>query len=198
MSHEVISYLLKNKNMKKRLQFQLVLQCAPFLKRLRAVCIINLQSILCAELDEILGGTDICYAILNQDKGRCLVLFYREQAFADYLNRSDIKEFLGGYGYVSFQIMDVLTYLRKRVELFNRDVQKFPHEMGAILGYPIADVAGFIDFKGQKFLLSGYWKVYDNLQQASRTFQLYDHAKNCALNEFVAGKPIEEISHDHI
>jgi len=194
MSHEVMSYLLKNKNIKKRLQFRLVLQCAPFLKGLRAVCIINLQCILCAEMNEILGDTHICYTILNQDKDRCLVLFYREQAFSDHLNRSDVKEFLGGYGYDSFQIMDVLAYLRKRVEWFHRDVQKFPHEMGAILGYPIADVTGFINFKGQKFLLSGYWKVYDNLQQAGRTFQLYDHAKSCALNEFVSGKPIEEIA----
>lgn len=194
MSHEVISYLLKNKNMKKRLQFQLVLQCAPFLKRLRASCIINLQRMLCSELDETLSDTDISYVVLSEEGDRCLVLFFRENDFLEYLNLSEVKRFLESYGYETFAIADVLAHLQKRIGKFFHDEQKFPHEMGVVLGYPVEDVKGFIEFGGQGCLLSGYWKVYDNLQQAKRTFGMYDYAKVCAVNEFVAGKPIAEIA----
>lgn len=193
MPLEVISYLLNNKNLKKRLQFQLVLQCAPFLKGLRAACIISLSNVLCAELEETLESTDICYSVLNNAKGKSLVLFYREAAFVQYLNQTDVKEFLSQYGYELFQVVDVLFHLKKRIALFFGDDQKFPHEMGVVLGYPIADVEGFIEFGGQNCLLTGYWKVYGNLQQAKHIFGMYDHAKTCAVNEFVAGKPIEEI-----
>ena len=194
MSHEVISYLLNNKNLKKRLQFQLVLQCAPFLKGLRAACIISLRGELCAELAETLKDTDICYAILNQAGDRYLVLFYREEAFTAYLNHSEVKEFLYRYGYDNCVIDNVMNHLKKRIALFFGDDEKFPHEMGVVLGYPIADVEGFIAYGGRNCLFSGYWKVYDNLQQAKRTFGMYDRAKVCAVNEFVAGKPIEKIA----
>jgi len=194
MSHEVVTYLLKNKNYRKRLQFRLVLQCAPFLKGLRAACIISLGHALCAEIKEALKDTDISYVILNKAGERCLVLFYRTAAFETYLNRPEVKEFLQEYGYDTFQVEDILIHLRERIALFFDDEEKFPHEMGVILGYPTADVAGFIEYDGQNYLLSGYWKVYGNLQHARRTFGMFDRAKVCAVNEFVAGKSIEEIA----
>ena len=37
---------------------------------------------------------------------------------------------------------------------------KFPHEIGIFLGYPLADVAGFIRNKGRNCKCIGTWKVY--------------------------------------
>ena len=47
----------------------------------------------------------------------------------------------------------------------------------ALLGYPLADVEGFMENNGENFLCSGYWKVYANAEEAKRTFQLYDKAR---------------------
>ena len=43
MPAEVLSYFLKNSNQKLRLKFQIVLQCAPFLKGLKISCVISVE-----------------------------------------------------------------------------------------------------------------------------------------------------------
>ena len=50
---------------------------------------------------------------------------------------------------------------------------EFPHEMGYFLGYPYADVAGFIRQHGKDYLAKGQWKVYEDLPGALRTFERY-------------------------
>ncbi len=48
---------------------------------------------------------------------------------------------------------------------------EFPHEIGLVLGYPPADVSGFIRHKGANFLACGGWKAYSDPEAALRTFQ---------------------------
>ncbi len=48
---------------------------------------------------------------------------------------------------------------------------EFPHEIGLVLGYPPADVAGFIEHKGAGFVACGGWKAYANPESALQTFQ---------------------------
>ena len=62
------------------------------------------------------------------------------------------------------------------------------------LGYPVADIRGFIENEGRKYLMIGYWKVYSNLSQARMIFKEYDRAKECAVQEYLTGKSIREIS----
>ena len=64
----------------------------------------------------------------------------------------------------------------------------FPHEIGAFLGYPVNDVRGFIQNEGKGCLMTGYWKVYENLAGAKMIFNKYDRAKDSAVNEFLTGK----------
>ena len=51
---------------------------------------------------------------------------------------------------------------------------EFPHEIGLFLGYPIEDVKGFRKFGGSDCKMCGYWKVYDDVEQARRIFDSYD------------------------
>ena len=44
---------------------------------------------------------------------------------------------------------------------------EFPHELGYILEYPLRDVEMYIKNQGQNSLMTGYWKVYDNLEKAN-------------------------------
>ena len=56
------------------------------------------------------------------------------------------------------------------------------------------DVEGFIQNRGENCLLSRYWKVYSNRQQAERIFRLYDAAKEQALWEIVNGLPLYQVA----
>lgn len=47
----------------------------------------------------------------------------------------------------------------------------FPHEVGYLLGYPVADVAGFINHAGKNCLISGPWKVYQDRDRALALFE---------------------------
>lgn len=46
----------------------------------------------------------------------------------------------------------------------------FPHEIGFFLGYPYADVSGFIEHGGRDFILMGAWKVYGDVEGALAAF----------------------------
>ena len=79
MPVEVISFLLDSEDERKRLEFQMVLQCAPLLKGIKVACIINIDRRHVGELNDILKGTDIEYMILMVREGKCLSVFYRRR-----------------------------------------------------------------------------------------------------------------------
>lgn len=193
MPVEVVSYMLSNKDIRKRLQFQIILQCAPFLKRIKIASITNIDKKYCKELESVLAGTDIEYKILTVHKGRCLVFFYRREEFAAYLNRKEVREFLEYYGYEISTVDQVLQRLSARVCQYSCNTDCFPHEIGAFLDYPIDDVRCFIEQGGKGCLMTGYWKVYNNPEKAQMTFLAYDKAKTSAINEFLVGKTIQDI-----
>lgn len=197
MPIEVVSYMLKSENMSKRLQFQLILQCAPFLKGIKVACITNVGKDICQELQHVLKGTGIEYKVLTVRKGRCLMFFFRREAFRVYLERKDIREFLSLYGYEyeasSADVDRILQRLSARVCRYSREDIEFPHEIGAFLDYPLEDVKGFIRHGGRNSLITGYWKVYGNPEKAQMIFLAYDKAKTSAVNEFLAGKHIRDI-----
>ena len=53
---------------------------------------------------------------------------------------------------------------------------------------------GFIERDGRGEILSGYWKVYHNPGKAQLIFQAYDKARISAVNEFLTGKPMQDIA----
>ena len=93
-----------------------------------------------------------------------------------------------------FPAEKMLERLSQRVKDFSEKGMGFPHEIGMFLGYPVADIRGFIENEGRKYLMIGYWKVYSNLSQARMIFKEYDRAKECAVQEYLTGKSIREIS----
>ena len=145
MPTEVLSYYLKNKDRKVRLGFQVILQCAPFLKGLKVSGLISMENESYSELEEMFSGMEINFYKLSCSEGTAQ-----------------------GIG--------------------------FPHEIGAFLGYPTADVQSFIEKEGRDFIMTGYWKVYSNPEKARMIFHEYDRAKVCAVNEYLDGKNIREIA----
>lgn len=194
MSTEMLSYFLKNEDVKTRLGFQIALQCAPFLKGLKVSCLITMDSKSYGELDEVFSGIGIAWQKLSESDGRCLVLFYRAGQLREYLLRPEIYKLLCEYGYEGMDPEEMIGRLADRVGDISAKGLGFPHEIGAFLGYPIEDVRGFIENQGRKCLMTGYWKVYGNPASARMLFKEYDRAKDCAVNEFLTGKTIREIA----
>ena len=195
MSKEVVSYMLSGMDNMKSLQVQLILQCAPFLKGIKIACILNITEENSRELYEILEGTGIKFKILTRNHGKCLVLLYRRESFSRYLKRTDVREFLGSYGYEDVEPEKMLERLSKRVCQYSDGEICFPHEIGAFLDYPIDDVKCFIEKDGKDSLFSGYWKVYNNPGRAKMIFWAYDKAKTSAVNEYLIGKNIRDIGY---
>ena len=194
MSKEVVSYMLSGMDNMKSLQVQLILQCAPFLKGIKIACILNITEENSRELYEILEGTEIKFKILTRNHGKCLVFLYRRESFSRYLKRTDVREFLGSYGYEDVEPEKMLERLSKRVCQYSDGEICFPHEIGAFLDYPIDDVKCFIEKDGKDSLFSGYWKVYNNPGRAKMIFWAYDKAKTSAVNEYLVGKSIRDIA----
>ena len=195
MSKEVVSYMLSGMDNMKSLQVQLILQCAPFLKGIKIACILNITEENSRELYEILEGTGIKFKILTRNHGKCLVLLYRRESFSRYLKGTDVREFLGSYGYEDVEPEKMLERLSKRVCQYSDGEICFPHEIGAFLDYPIDDVKCFIEKDGKDSLFSGYWKVYNNPGRAKMIFWAYDKAKTSAVNEYLIGKNIRDIAY---
>ena len=195
MSKEVVSYMLSGMDNMKSLQVQLILQCAPFLKGIKIACILNITEENSRELYEILEGTGIKFKILTRNHGKCLVFLYRRESFSRYLKRTDVRDFLGSYGYEDVEPEKMLERLSKRVCQYSDGEICFPHEIGAFLDYPIDDVKCFIEKDGKDSLFSGYWKVYNNPGRAKMIFWAYDKAKTSAVNEYLIGKSIRDIAY---
>lgn len=140
MPTEVLSYYLKNKDRKVRLGFQVILQCAPFLKGLKVSGLISMENESYSELEEMFSGMEINFYKLSCSEGKCLVLFYRPKELEEYMNQPKLRELIGQYGYKESNIEEMHAHLSERICECTAQGIGFPHEIGAFLGYPTADV----------------------------------------------------------
>jgi hypothetical protein len=100
-----------------------------------------------------------------------------------WLNMPQVRELLAEYGYTDgMSIRDKLQRLAGRMSC-----EGFPHEIGAFLGYPVEDIRGFINNSGKNCLLCGYWKVYENADEARRIFKIYDRCRNILFDRLNLG-----------
>ena len=90
MPVEVVSYMLSNKDIRMRIGFQLILQCAPFLKGIKVASITNVDRRHLKEFWRVLDGTGIDAKILTVSQERCMVFIYRETALKEYLRRREV------------------------------------------------------------------------------------------------------------
>lgn len=194
MTAEVVTYMASNQNMEQRIQFELVAQCAPFLKGMRTASVLNVEKSWVRKLYRLIEGTDISCRILVVRGERCLALFYRKHELAERFSVQEVREFLMEYGYEEEELERKITRLSMRMNRYSKNEIAFPHEIGVFLDYPLKDVKAFIKNNGKRSLLTGYWKVYHNPERARLTFLAYDKAKDSAVNEFLIGKSVSEIA----
>lgn len=179
---------------KMRVSMELVLHCAPILKDVKPANIVTVTPDKFKLYVKLLAGTGISWMLLNVNAQRAILYLFRRERLERYLADKDIEDFLAKYGYHGGALEDKLARLANRVAGFGDGKVEFPHEIGIFLGYPLWDVEGFLRNNGENSIGNGYWKVYDDLAGALRTFESFDRSREQAMEELVEGKSIREIA----
>jgi hypothetical protein len=89
----------------------------------------------------------------------------------DYLNNFNYHK--------DMNFNECLAHLKERFE------NLCPHEIGIFLGIPLGDVITFIEQPKRECLLSGYWKVYSNPEEAKDIFKKYDMVKSNIISNIL-------------
>ena len=150
-------------------QMEIAWQCAPVLTGVKPSNILTLKNV---------SGV------------RKVWLIYREEEILEILGKKEYSEFLDTLGYRGFEFPQMLQIMNLRFEGYQHGSAEFPHELGIFLGYPLADVKGFIEHNGKDFLYQGYWKVYENVEERKKMFSIYNVVKEEFIREMQAGKDL--------
>ena len=126
---------------------------------------------------------DSSMEILLETKLYDLLFCYQEERLVYELENIKNSDMLSEYTSLT-KIQDKIDLLKEKMHTYWAIGSDFPHEVGLFLGYPVWDVKGFIEHKGQQYKLCGYWKVYDDVPGALCKFEEYDWIKKCALERF--------------
>ena len=116
--------------------------------------------------DTFLRKKGILLTVLRCGDKRALLYLCRRRQLQQDLARPGVTAFLSAYGYQDTQPEKALEKLRSRLQ----ECPRFPHEIGLFLGYPLGDVAGFIQHRGKNCKCCGCWKVYCNEREARKRF----------------------------
>ena len=141
----------------------------------------------------------ITFDILSENVGvnKALIYVYRRD-LEKILNRDEIRSFLLNHGYLiddneivgGVNCENIILQLKKKFEKLNQ----FPHEIGIFLGYPIGDVKGFIENHGCNCKCTGYWKVYCNEEEATKTFRKYKKCRDIYMNLWISGRSVMQLT----
>jgi len=189
------------------LENYLIEYCSPTLASLKSGSLFNCKCSQDAVLDEsisgwnsILSSRGIRIHLLRRTDTTALIYVYRQSSLEDTLSDPEIRAFLNRYGYhacsccngcISDQcsIENCLKHLEARITCGDGSSEmKFPHEIGIFLGYPLADVAGFIRNKGRNCKCIGTWKVYGDASYASKAFARFNKCSDVYSRLWKSGR----------
>ena len=175
-------------------ELRLIIQNAAVLKGKRISGMLFLNDKELAIISMKLHNTNISLIILCTCKKRHLVMVYRAKELEEHLRSKEVSDYLREFGYRRDDFISNLIRLHQRMNGFYNKMKEFPHEVGVFLGYPICDIKGFLENKGERYLHSGYWKIYGNLEETRKKFLSYDEARETAIDEFLSGRELESIA----
>lgn len=158
-------------------------QCAPVIFGVKPSNLLIIDKVYAKALKSLIESTGLKARCFDHRSEKQVWFLFREDALWKQLTDPDNRSFMRDYGYTAdMDLEDMLGYAARRFRLYKNGQINFPHEMGIFLGYPLGDVKGFIRHKGRNCLCTGYWKVYENEQQALETFRLYSKVKKITMD----------------
>lgn len=162
----------------------LISHCAPTLARHKCGSLFTwrgcpgIPSSHCvAETDEALSHKGVRLCILKKSQQNCLVYVYRPLSLEERLADPEVRHFLNKLGYTGASLSEDIRFLAHKITYES----EFPHEIGIFLDYPLHDVIGFIENRGNDYCCLGCWKAYSNEQEARKRFRLYEKCRQVYL-----------------
>ena len=140
-------------------------------------------------LNQSLGKKGLRILPLRWREGKALLYLFRPKMLRRDLMNPLAGRILSECGYTCTDTNVCLARLIARL----RTEPDFPHEIGLFLGYPPADVDGFMHRK-EDFKLSGLWKVYDDVEGAIRQFARCRHCTEVYLNCLARGFSLDRLA----
>lgn len=174
----------------------MVTYCAPTLAALKPASLFCYPVENPADLDRQLARwtpwlaqRGLTLRVLRRDGQRALIYLCHRRLLQAVLDREDSAAFLRRYGYRNLEPDAALDRLRERI----REAERFPHEIGLFLGYPLEDVIGFIENQGRNSKYTGYWQVYGDVDQALRQFARFRKCHQVYDRLWRLGRPVEQM-----
>ncbi|WP_307745320.1 DUF3793 family protein [uncultured Phascolarctobacterium sp.] len=171
----------------------LAFHCAPALAGIKPANLVSCPTVsmpvvapLLTVYTEQFADRGIAFEVLCHCTARTLILVYQPRQLEALLQKHEVSCYLKELGYKTDSVHSLLRQLGSRVSCSN----DFPHEIGIFLGYPLADIKGFIENKGQNCKCSGYWKVYDDVEHARCLFDAYNKCRDRLLKAVAEGVPL--------
>lgn len=178
------------------LEKYLIEHCSPTLASIKTA---NLFSI-SADTFDLMGNLSrwndrlkrkgVSMEILFSGERRVLIYVYREDMLKRDLNTKCVREFMIECGYQEKSVKGYIDHLKTRLG----ETDKFPHEIGLFLGYPLGDVIGFIENRGKNSKFGGYWKVYCNEQETKKLFANFNKCRDVYKQLFDQGKTVWQLT----
>ena len=123
---------------------------------------------------------------------RVLIYVYRAAFLEKDLCDEDASMILKERGYDVTDMSKCIRCLCKRLSQVGSGID-FPHEIGLFLGYPVEDVKGFIEHKGECSKCTGCWKVYGDVRLAEKTFARFKKCTNNYLEKYRSGATLDAL-----
>lgn len=182
----------------KGFDFSLAQHCTPAMCGLKVSNLMSFDRERYPNLEELLE--DVCRRckhtfsaqVVKENCKRCWVLIYREEQLRRHLAKKENQDLMRQFGYQGeCNLCQYIEYLKEKLK-----GEKFPHEIGVYLGYPKNDILHFVAGSKPKYV--GYWKVYDDVEAAKRTFHSYESVREKVLSEMESGMRLEDCIKDYI
>lgn len=177
----------------------LVRQCAPTLAGLKPGSMFCFQNPApevsrqkVRQWNERLAPLGLTVKILLERTGSnsVIVYVYRRIHLERLLADCGCQDFLRSTGYTQTGLDGLLAQLSQRLQT----QPEFPHEIGVFLGYPLRDVVGFIENRGQNFTCCGFWKSYGDPAEMQACFACYRRCIQTYVTMFEQGVPIDALA----
>ena len=170
--------------------------CAPTLAAIKTGSLFNCAFESHQEMTENLRTLNLCLLRkgvtalpLRYRDGKALIYLCRIEMLEADLRDPQAEAILRKNGYPEGTPIQRVSHLIRRL----RDCETFPHEIGLFLGYPPADVQGFIEGKTCK--CTGLWKVFESDEEAARRyFARCRHCTNAYLQRSREGWSLSRLT----
>ncbi len=140
-----------------------------------------------------LAAYGVRLAWLARKPGGVMLLAWRPALLEGLLADAENRAFLAGRDLPCTGADALASGLIARLRAYYQGKRDFPHEVGLALGYPLADVTGFMADGGRGAKAVGRWRCYADVDAARRRFEELTSLERRCKCLYLQGVPVTEL-----